>query len=1182
MASLVGGAVGGQVGSLAAGTFGWTEATWSQIGWTSGVIAANYLFAPDGPSVTQEGPRLDDLKVTTSTYGTHLPKVFGAYRIAGNIIWALPLDETRHEETQESGKGGGGSSSTTIWYTYTATWAVSFCEGPITGIRKIWADNKLIYDVGSGASLGSMQSSSSLNNYMTLYLGDDKQEPNWRMQADKPDTPGYRNTCYVLFNDFPLEKHGNKIPDITAEIVRAGDTGPAYYQVSLYGSANNPSIAYNKINGVRWKQYKDYYDDNYFYSNGVNGDTYIASHLVNTCYLNRGQNGDSVYYTGGYSGNNHSTMVFSGVNQENVTMDYTDYNQYVEYNELDELTVIFYLAQMYAVSTSMNGISDDPEVRCVSSYNFKANTYILTNEPGSYYKYAYHWDGPNNWRTVNVPYTIYKTGDDFEYAASNRFDYYNETLYFVYRKSDSLTTQMGIYTPYPMWADLTDPTSTTLEFKGGQDLIVSEASLDTPLLLDASFYNDRIYCLVQDPGLDSNNPLIRVFTINGAYIETITLKDKMDLGSIPNITYYNYSSYSFKIQVDSFGIYVHFFTGLYDIWFNLLSGNPETINSNYIYRRLGTIRTDDTPVNGTGPISNFKTSLNASYYNHGRGSFRSYYLFNEMEIFFDSISSSTISLDNIAREIFLESGLLETDFDVTEGATTEVEGYFIPRGITGRRILEPLLSAYDFALVEYGHKIVLRKQQQLPSVNIPEEDLGANESSRIEYQIAQESDLIRKLTIRYSNNKADYRVGTQSIMRGDCSATEERIVELALALTDNQAKRLVEKNLYKNWLMRQSYSFSLDFDYQDLIAGDVVTVNFDGYTKEIRITKITYTEDNLIRCQGIASDYGIYDSDAEGQDTTINAGVVAEAVGLTTIVLLDSHTLSNQYIDREGEMLGSYGESNSWQGCTTLSKSITEDDFKADISLIGASIFGEVYGVLPDAITYDFDYTSVIQVSSIQPFYSVTEDDLLNGANYAIIGDEILQFANVNDLGNNRYELSTFLRGRRGTESFTSTHVNREKFVLLENQQTFGFITKTLSTTNNFTAVSFGNNISEYGQIIQNTYTGKNLKPYSPEYFKGRRDGYFIDLVWMRRSRYISGYFKTLPLAEDSEEYLIEVYDDLGALVRTIKNITTPNYRYDITTDNFIEDDQVSFIVYQVSLVVGMGYPSDTLTIEGI
>ena len=41
----------------------------------------NALFAPKPPN--QEGPRLNDRKLQSSTYGNAIPLVYGTYRIAG-------------------------------------------------------------------------------------------------------------------------------------------------------------------------------------------------------------------------------------------------------------------------------------------------------------------------------------------------------------------------------------------------------------------------------------------------------------------------------------------------------------------------------------------------------------------------------------------------------------------------------------------------------------------------------------------------------------------------------------------------------------------------------------------------------------------------------------------------------------------------------------------------------------------------------------------------------------------------------------------------------------------------------------------------------------------------------------------------------------------------------------------
>src|SRR5918995_6975734 len=79
-----------------------------------------------------------------------IPQVFGSMRLAGNVIWARPLIETRRK--QSAGKGGGGQ--TVVAYEYFASFAVAFARGPVDAIRRVWADGKLIVDLSERAQQG--------------------------------------------------------------------------------------------------------------------------------------------------------------------------------------------------------------------------------------------------------------------------------------------------------------------------------------------------------------------------------------------------------------------------------------------------------------------------------------------------------------------------------------------------------------------------------------------------------------------------------------------------------------------------------------------------------------------------------------------------------------------------------------------------------------------------------------------------------------------------------------------------------------------------------------------------------------------------------------------------------------------------------------------------------------------
>lgn len=208
-------------GIFGSATFlGMSAAGW---GWTLGSVIGNMLFAPDQPD--QEGPRLADLSVQTSTEGAPLPQVWGTWRLAGNVVWSTDLVETRHE--QEVG-GKGGSGATAVSYTYTVSFAVALCEGPIGAVRRIWADGKLLWDV-SASSVATVLASNARAAAIRIYTGSESQlaDPTIQAHVGAADTPAYRGTAYIVFDTLQLADFANRIPNITVEVVSPAVTRPS-------------------------------------------------------------------------------------------------------------------------------------------------------------------------------------------------------------------------------------------------------------------------------------------------------------------------------------------------------------------------------------------------------------------------------------------------------------------------------------------------------------------------------------------------------------------------------------------------------------------------------------------------------------------------------------------------------------------------------------------------------------------------------------------------------------------------------------------------------------------------------------------------------------------------------------------------------------------------------------------
>src|ERR1041385_8392925 len=94
---LIGGVIGAVIGFFVGGPAGAVQ------GFAIGTTVGGLLFPGKLPDVY--GPRLTDLKLQVSTYGTIIPIDYGMTRHAGNVIWKTDLRETSHEDTQ-GGKGG--------------------------------------------------------------------------------------------------------------------------------------------------------------------------------------------------------------------------------------------------------------------------------------------------------------------------------------------------------------------------------------------------------------------------------------------------------------------------------------------------------------------------------------------------------------------------------------------------------------------------------------------------------------------------------------------------------------------------------------------------------------------------------------------------------------------------------------------------------------------------------------------------------------------------------------------------------------------------------------------------------------------------------------------------------------------------------------------------------------------
>jgi hypothetical protein len=126
------------------------------------------------------------------------------------------------------------------------TWAVAIADHEIEKVLRVWFDRHLVYDATGAGPLtpfvigysqttksgGQRELTVNLTEHFRVYTGTETQEPDPRMLATVEaeqgagSCPAYRGVAYLLFEDVPLEKFGNRIPTISIEAATA--TSPVF------------------------------------------------------------------------------------------------------------------------------------------------------------------------------------------------------------------------------------------------------------------------------------------------------------------------------------------------------------------------------------------------------------------------------------------------------------------------------------------------------------------------------------------------------------------------------------------------------------------------------------------------------------------------------------------------------------------------------------------------------------------------------------------------------------------------------------------------------------------------------------------------------------------------------------------------------------------------------------------
>lgn len=1085
-----------------------------QLGALIGSLAGSLLFPTQLP--TQRGPALADLTQTNSTVGAPIQEGWGVFTVAGTIIHQTDIREVI--ETEEVGGGSGAPSQKVETPTYYSDWAVALCDcpdGPITGVRIIWANGKPIYDRRPQADGESdiafnarMAANSQLDEQMTVYLGTDEQEPDPTLEAfyGVGQVSAHKQLAYIVFSAWQHKaEDGNRIPlNLKIEVIQSGSvdtaSGTQYAQEVLYpwleGFPENPRNEHTYFLyavGIGTGPKGNYYDD-------------ISSALTAVeTYRNKPMRE--------YMGASANTATLGGV-----AMGYTD---------------------------TMGG-----------------------REPIT-----------SNWQSAYLHYNIYPA--DFAYDPDASADAplggggtTCARLLIATAEGNCLTTDG--YTGVGLF---TDTGNKLYKNAIGSSL---ETYWDSILHeCDGSPYNatmlESVGCVVQITRLprapdDPADPIGMV-----AYPKLPGTDDwYVQEGQIVHSGPWTQVAGSFHVMQT--------FSGGATTSVRYPRG-PAIISTDARYNSKSYWEAEYAKAVARGEMSSGKV------YGTHYPVFQAYAYSKTVNL--TTISAARIPVTDAVSAILRRAGYAPEQVDLTGIADLDMIGYVRTRQMTARAALDPLRQAKFFDMYESGRTVRAVKRGGVIQHTFTDEELGVfvtgeQRPTKIGTTEAQDVDLPRQVRVHYLSQARDYEMGEQdSPARVDTDAVNDVDIEIPMVLDDSEALQIAQVLWADAWQSRKTHECQISAKWQKLEPTDVIAVPVDGQVVRARILDISDALPSHRKLTLVRDDDGNYQSYAVAETPPLIPTPVA-VTSPASMVLLDIPLIRDSD-DDPGFYAAMYPlVSGAFKGAAIYRSTDAGGNWVRVATAANAAITGTVLVELPAAGYSTFDGASVltIQLDGDDELSSITRAALLagsTGSNAAAVGAdgrwEIVQFQDVESLGDRLFTCTTLLRGRRGTEWAIGSSVVGDKFVLLTGPGIIRIPLQLSDVGREYLYRAVGTGLTvDSAEDVAFTGEGVALKPFSPVKIEGTRDPATGDwtITWIRRGRIGQTLADgtDIPLSEEVEDYEVVIRDANDAELRVL-SVSEPTAVYtgvQQRTDFRTYVNPLEIEVYQISAAVGRGY----------
>jgi len=1059
MATLAIAAAGAGIGGIAFGTsaafMGISAVQW---GWMVGSVVGSLFFGPEGTDT--KGPRLTDSTFTGEVEGADMAILWGGNRLTAKPIWIKNPPEEIADKQKTGGKGGSSSSHTT--YTYLQDLAVCFgefiCENPP---RRIWMNQELVYDAsGSNTNL-------NIGISFSWYPGNtDEIDSLIEQDVGLYNCPSFKGRCVMVIDKLNLtERFGNRIPVIEAELQTTG-TASSDLDTWNMGDSGLANQFNNMTPAIRHPT----------------DDTFISGASVNSTYYT-----SFLFYTDMSA--QYTAPLWSGASRDVVSIVW--WSNPLTYTNLIPEHFIYAARHTTNAVTTLYKI-EYPSGKLVQTGSFSGpyEGCALADES------LLHYLGSSRTTGVNI-YFINKnsltpesthsvdtlTGDTGWLGATvvlraTLLDYLVPTWGSVCRRTSLVADEYLVIT-----YDLIS-TAVIIKHTGpGTQLVVGTSVSAVDILIGD----------VNAPGvfIEDTNEIWLTYQNNDS------IKTELDVGILAIDADDGSLNYSFDFVLDGpLTTGTSWPTG---------SGKPE-LSFEKTQRRIwfymsnndvGSIHVDTRNIQwypglspGQAPIMSYP-NRNSVW---GRSIDTFDYVIKERKL--SLIGVGNIAISEIVSDICEICDIPSSEYDVSTLTSKYVGSFVHGSRHSGRSDIEILLGIALGDGVHSDNKLKFPLRGGAVTKTIPEDDLGAQElhgdvkpAEIVDITIPMDIEIPKVYEIQYQSSDNVYSKSIAQSYLATGENISKHTSQLPVALTDQQAFDLADQ-YHQQMLNVKTFKFSLPIKYGYLEPTDILEIPKGGVNYRVRLTAITKGSNWILSCEGILDYSESYVATAVAPGVDAFIGTLALNIQ-PNILILDGPLLRDIDNDHPGPYLTSFTYASSYTNASWW-YSFDDSSFSSLFAQTSQPIVGIVNNAHNNSIWEEWDDLTSLVVTM------VNDGTLSSSTKSAILADPTInafaygrpgrwEYINAEtctltaSTPNKVYTLSNLLRGRRGTNNFTTLHGAKDYLIELSFT---GIQRQTLQNSQigndiYYRLPIFGEAVSDQNSSVLNI-DGQQLMPYSP------------------------------------------------------------------------------------------------------